>query len=73
MLIQWFLCFANSLTCSFYYYFRLTTMAVRYGANFPELFKIIHTSRFLGKCQNDNLEMSLQMSPGAKSVRTQIT
>ena len=48
-------------------------MAVRYGANLPELFKIIHTSRFLGKCQNDNLEMSLQMSPGAKSVRTQIT
>lgn len=41
-------------------------MIVRSGANLPELFETIHSSRFLGECQIDDLQMFLQMNPGAK-------
>ena len=41
-------------------------MIVRSGANLPELFETIHTSRFLGECQSEDLEMFKRMNPGGK-------
>lgn len=43
-------------------------MIVRSGTNLPELFETIHTSRFLGECQNKQIEMFKEMNPGAMKI-----
>lgn len=41
-------------------------MIVRSGANLPELFETIHTSKFLGECQRDEYQMFMKMNPDAE-------